>query len=80
MALTNDARITTNQRYVFQNSTYQLIASTLTIGSTELEDTGIYSCIARNNNGMDVHHFTLTVFVPGNEFSALNLLTACIII
>ena len=65
MALTNDARIITNQRYVFQNSTYQFIASTLTIGSTELEDTGNYSCIARNSNGMDVHRFTLTVFVPG---------------
>ena len=67
MALTNDAHITTNQRYVFQNSTYQFIASTLTIESTELEDTGNYSCIARNNNGMDVHHFTLTVFVPGKS-------------
>ena len=62
--LSNDSRITVNQRYVLQNSTYQFITSTLTISDIDTEDAGNYSCIANNSNGTDVHQFILKVIVP----------------
>ena len=66
---TNNAHITINQSYVSQNSTHQYATSTLIISDTELEDTGNYSCIARNSNGTDVHWFILKVVIPGESFN-----------
>lgn len=63
--LTSDARITIEQRYVPQNSTYHFTESVLTISDVELEDAGNYSCIARNRNGTDIHQIVLKVLVPG---------------
>lgn len=68
--LTNDTHIAIN---VSRNSTHQLITSTLTISDTELDDTGNYSCIARNSNGRDVHWFILKVFIPGKSVWKLHL-------
>lgn len=63
--LTNDARISINQRYVSQNSSYQFTTSTLTISDIDIKDAGNYSCTANNSNGTDIHQFILKVFVPG---------------
>ena len=71
--LTNNAHIAINQSYVSQNSTHLFIASTLIISDTELEDTGNYSCIARNSNGTDVHWFILKVVIPGKSGLILHL-------
>ena len=63
--ITDNDRITINQRYVPWNSTYQFTESALTVSNIVLEDTGSYSCIARNSNGTDVHHFILIILIPG---------------
>ena len=63
--LTNDDHVNISESYVYQNNTYQFTKSVLTINSVGLMDVGNYSCLARNNNGTDVHQFVLEVIAPG---------------
>ncbi len=75
--LTGDARLNINSSVVTEGG-LSFVMSILEICSVEVNDTGVYSCMADNGVGSEISYFSLIVTAVGGIYTCNGCFPCCL--